>query len=131
MCGRQVENFKAKEGLRGGYGHMRCPNPECDYILFEASRKFWHTQRIESMLCPTCGHTASLIACIQSENDAGELMVRYWCRKCETCFEKTMVGVRKYCTGCHTYQNIYFTLSLALPEGMPGRQESAIETRRL
>ena len=128
MCGNEVENFKAKEGLRGGYGPIRCPNPGCDFILFEASKRFWHTHRIERTLCPTCGHSASLIACLQSENDAGELMVRYWCRECNVCFERTMIGVRKYCTGCHTHQNIYFTLSLALSDGITGKQEAAIET---
>ena len=128
MCANEAGIFKAKPGLRGGYGHIRCPNPECDYILFEASKRFWHTSRIERMLCPTCGHSASLIAFLQSENDAGELIVRYWCRKCDICFERTMIGVRKYCTGCHTYQNIYFTLSLALPGGIPGTQEAAVAT---
>ncbi|MEI7752274.1 MAG: hypothetical protein WCJ71_09330, partial [Candidatus Omnitrophota bacterium] len=83
MCGNEVENFKAAEGLRGGYGPIRCPNPKCDYILFEASKRFWHTHRIERPLCPTCGLSASLIACLQSENDAGELIFRYWCRECE------------------------------------------------
>ncbi len=128
MRGREAEFFKTKEGLRGGYGHIRCPNPECDYILFEVSKRFWHTHRIERALCPTCDHSASLIACLQSENDAGELIVRYWCRECEVCFEKTMTGVRKYCTGCHTHQNIYFTLSLASSDGIRGKQESAVET---
>ena len=128
MCGNEVENFKAKAGLRRGFGYIRCPNPGCDYILFEASKRLWHPGGIEKVLCPTCGHLASFIACLQSENDAGALIVRYGCPKCETCFERTMVGVRKYCAGCHTHQNIYFTLSLALREGMPGRQEAAIET---
>ena len=128
MCANEAGISKAKSGLRGGYGHIRCPNPECDYILFEASKRIWHAGGIERMLCPTCGHSASLIACLQSENDAGALIVRYWCRKCEICFERTMIGVRKYCTGCHTYQNIYFPLSLPLPGGIPSIQETALET---
>jgi len=128
MCTNEAGILKAKSGLRGGYGHIRCPNPECDYILFEASKRLWHTGGIERMLCPTCGHSASFIACLQSENDAGALIVRYGCRKCELCFERTMVGVRKYCTGCHTYQNIYFPLSLPLPGGIPSIQETALET---
>jgi hypothetical protein len=128
MCANEAGIFKAKAGLRGGYGHIRCPNPECDYILFEASKRFWQAGGIERMLCPTCGHPALFIACLQAENDAGALIVRYCCRKCEICFERTLVGVRKYCAGCHTYQNIYFPLSLALPSGIPDDQEAIAET---
>ena len=128
MCANEAGMFKTKAGLRGGYGHIRCPNPKCDYLLFEASKRYWQTSGIERMPCPTCGQSASLIACLQSENDAGELIVRYWCRKCELCFEKTMVGVRKYCTGCHTYQNIYFALSLALSAEIPDKQEATADT---
>ena len=128
MGGTETGVLNAKAGLRRGFGYIRCPNPGCDYILFEASKRLWHTGGIEKMLCPTCGHSASFIACLQSENDAGALIVRYGCRKCELCFERTMVGVRKYCTGCHTYQNIYFPLSLPLPGGIPSAQETVAET---
>ena len=128
MCASEAEIFKARAGLRGGYGHIRCPNPGCDYILFEVSRRFWHTNRVEKMICPMCSHSASLIACLQAENDAGELIFRYWCCECESCFERTMIGVRKYCAGCHTYQNIYFTLSLALSDGIPNKQEVTAKT---
>ena len=128
MCANDVDALKAKAGLRSGFGYIRCPNPGCDYILFEASKRFWLTGRIEKMHCPTCGHSASFIACLQSESDAGALIVRYWCHKCELCFERTMIGVRKYCTGCHTYQNIYFPLPLAYPGDIKGKHEAAGET---
>ena len=49
-----------------------------------------------------------------SENDAGELLVRYWCPHCHAIFERAMFGVREYCRGCQTYHNIYFGLSLSL-----------------
>jgi len=120
--------LNAKAGLRRGFGYIRCSNPGCDHILFEASKRAWNTNRIERMLCPTCGHSTSLIAFLQSENDAGELIVRYWCCKCDICFERTMIGIRKYCTGCHTYQNIYFTLSLAISGEIPVYQATAAET---
>ncbi|MFH0986398.1 MAG: hypothetical protein V1882_12860 [Candidatus Omnitrophota bacterium] len=124
----ETESFKTRPGLRGGYGYVRCPNSECEHILFEVSKKFWHTNRIEKIPCPDCGRFAALFACLQSENDAGELIVRYWCRHCQKSFEKTMIGVRKYCSGCRTYQNIYFSLSLVLSGEIPGKQEAAAET---
>ncbi len=123
-CFMGEEPFKMKPGLRGGYGHVKCPNPGCEHILFEASKRFWHTNRVEKILCLGCGHSAFLIACLQSENDAGELIVRYWCRHCQKGFEKAMIGVRKYCAGCQTYQNIYFSLSLALSCEISDKKES-------
>ena len=61
-----------------------------------------------------CARPATLIACLQTENDAGELLVRYWCPHCHVILERVMFGVREYCSGCKTYHNIYFGLSLAL-----------------
>jgi len=121
--------FKAKPGLRGGYGYIRCPNPGCDHILFEVSKRFWYTNRIEKMPCPTCARTAFFVAFLQAEDDAGELVVRYWCRKCEISFERVLIGVRKYCAGCQTYQNIYFILSLPLSGGTLGAREAAPPSR--
>lgn len=111
----RLEVFKPKPGLRQGYGTIRCPNPQCSYVLFEVSKRFWNTNHVEKMLCAKCEHPASLIACIQPEHEAGELIIRYWCQKCGVSFERTMAGIREYCRGCKTYQNIYFTLSMALP----------------
>ena len=127
MCANETGTLKVKAGLRRGYGYVRCPNPDCDYILFEASKRFWKPSGIERMRCGTCAHPALFIACLQSEQDAGVLIVRYWCRKCEQYFEKTMLGVRKYCMGCHTYQNIYFPLSQGLLDGNPGDQVAVAE----
>ncbi|MDA9101156.1 hypothetical protein N9K06_00620 [Omnitrophica bacterium] len=110
------EVFKPKPGLRSGYGVVRCPNPECDYILFEASKKFWYTHQIGKMMCEKCETPASIIACLQPEDDAGELIIRYWCHHCGAGFQRTMIGVREYCNGCKTYQNIYFSMAMSIPQ---------------
>jgi hypothetical protein len=107
--------FRPKPGLRGGYGKIRCPNPDCSHILFEASTRFWNTHQAEKVICPHCAHPASLFTFVQSENDAGELKAHYWCHRCNEGFDRIMIGIREYCRGCKTYQNIYFTLSMTLP----------------
>ena len=122
----QVETLKVKRGLREGYGLMRCPEPGCEHVLCEMSKRFWHTRQVEKIVCVKCGRPTSLIACLQTERNAGELLVRYWCPHCQIIFERAMFGVREYCSGCQTYHNIYFGLSLALlpaqsspPESVP------------
>jgi hypothetical protein len=117
------ETFQPKSGLRNGYGHVRCPNSGCEHILFEASKRFWFTNRIEQMVCVQCDRPASLIACVQADTDAGELIARYWCHRCGDGFERAMIGIREYCKGCKSYQNVYFTLSMALPPIPPANAE--------
>jgi len=112
---KAVTTFQTKAGLRSGYGRVRCPNAGCEHVLFEASKRFWFTNRTEHMACNQCARPAALIACVQAETDAGELIARYWCHRCGDGFERAMIGIREYCKGCKTYQNVYFTLSMALP----------------
>ena len=115
--------FRTKSGLRNGYGLVRCPNSGCEHILFEASKRFWFTNRIEHMMCAQCDLSASLIVCVQAETDAGELIARYWCHRCGDGFERAMIGIRKYCKECKVYKNVYFTLSMALPSLAPANSE--------
>ena len=72
----QVETLKVKRGLREGYGLMRCPEPGCEHVLCEMSKRFWHTRQVEKIVCVKCGRSTSLIACLQTERNAGELLVR-------------------------------------------------------
>jgi len=119
----RAEGLKVKPGLRKGYGLMKCPKPGCEHVLCEMSKRFWYTGQVERIVCPKCGGSASLIACLQTENDAGELLVRYWCPHCHAIFERAMFGVREYCRGCQTYHNIYFGLSLSLLPVQPQSPE--------